>query len=272
VSTLVLADGRALAYDVHGEGAPVVFFHGAPGSRGLVPGSIEGVQLVVFDRPGYGDSDPLADRGVLDTAPDVAQLLDALGIATARLVAWSGGCPFGAAAAFALGPERIESLALVSGPGPLDEVPGAWEALGEMRGPTAEVAQTDPARATRAIARRMAPFVDDPAAFLGSGRGPDRLIMDRPGVRSMLERQIAAAVRQGAAGIAADLVAMWRPWGFPLAGMAVPTRVFHGALDPDNGADARTYADRIPGAELVVWPERGHMGFLDAWAEVVGAA
>lgn len=271
MNTLVLDDGRALAFDVHGSGAPIVFFHGAPGSRGFLPGSVDGVELIVFDRPGYGDSDPLPDRRVLDSARDVTQLLDALDIERVALVGWSGGCPFAAATAYALGSPRIAALALVSGPGPLDEVPNSWRDLGDLRGPTAEMARVDPARASRAIARRMAPFVDDPSSFLGAGRGPDRDIMNRPGVRPMLERQIAGAVRQGAAGIAADLVAMWLPWGFALAEIAVPTVVLHGELDPDNGADATTYAKQIPGAELMLWPGRGHMAILDTWPEIVAA-
>lgn len=271
MSTLVLDDGRALAYDVHGEGTPIVFFHGAPGSRGFIPGAVPGTQLIVFDRPGYGDSDPCPDRRVLDSAPDVAQLLDSLGIGCVALVGWSGGCPFAAATAYALGHDRVSALALVSGPGPLDEVEGAWDALGELRRPTAEVARADPARAVRAIVRRMEPVVADPASFLGAGRGPDREIMQRPGVRTMLEGQIAGALRQGAAGIATDLVAMWLPWGFALADIRVKTHVFHGGLDPDNVADAHAYAERIPGARLVTWPGRGHMGVLAAWPEVVAA-
>jgi pimeloyl-ACP methyl ester carboxylesterase len=236
-----------------------------------MPGRLDGVQLITFDRPGYGDSDPVANRTVRDTAPDVRALLDHLDVPRARLVAWSGGCPFAAATAFELGTERVEALTLVSGPGPLDEVPGGWDALADYYRPTAAMARVDADRATRAIVRHMRPFIDDPKTILGGGRGPDGDVMSDPDARGMLEAQVAAAVRQGAAGIATDLIAMWLPWGFTLADIAVPTAVFHGARDRTNAADARTYAERIPGASLRVWDDAGHLGILAAWSEVVRA-
>jgi pimeloyl-ACP methyl ester carboxylesterase len=64
---------------------------------------------------------------------------------------------------------------------------------------------------------------------------------------------------------------MWLPWGFALSDVAVPTTVFHAALDPHNETDARTYAERIPGARLVVWPDAGHLGLLAHWPEVLAS-
>jgi pimeloyl-ACP methyl ester carboxylesterase len=269
---LVLTDGRVLAYRTHGDGRPLLLFHGAPGSAGFVPGLVDGVRLITFDRPGYGESTPFDDRTVLDTAPDVVALLDALGIDRVPIVAWSGGCPFAVATAYALGPARISSLVLVSGPGPLDEVPGAWEALDDRRRPTAEMARVDPHRSIRAIDRHMQPFVERPEAFIGSGRGADADVLRDATSRAMLETQMRESVRQGARGLAADLVAMWLPWGFPLRDVAVPAQVFHAARDPHNDADTATYAKRIPGARRTVWPEAGHLGIVPCWREVVDAA
>ena len=64
---------------------------------------------------------------------------------------------------------------------------------------------------------------------------------------------------------------MWLPWGFALGDVSVPTTVFHAALDPHNEADAQTYAERIPDARLVVWPEAGHLGILAHWPEVLAS-
>jgi pimeloyl-ACP methyl ester carboxylesterase len=248
----------------------VVLFHGAPGSRLFVPGAVgDDVDLVTFDRPGYGGEPPVEGRTLADTARQVAGLLDVRGAGRAELVGWSAGGPFAVATARVLGESRVTRLTLVSAPGPLDEVPGAWDALGDYQRPTAEMARKEPARSARAIARHMAPFVARPAAFLGSGNGPDGPILRDPTVRPMLDAQIAEALRQGAAGIAADLIAMWQPWGFRLADVTVPTRVFDAALDEHNHADARTYADRIPGATLTVWDDSGHLGIVRHWAEVI---
>ena len=249
----------------------VVLFHGAPGSRLFVPGGVpDDVALLTFDRPGYGLEAPQPGRTLLDTAAQAIALLDARGVARVELIGWSGGGAFAATTARVLGPARVDRLTLVSAPGPLDEVPGAWDALGDHQRPTAEMARVDPARSARAIARHMAPFVEQPSSFVGSGRGPDAATLADPAARAMLEAAVAEGLRQGAAGIAADMIAWWQPWPFALGDLEVETRVFHGAGDPYNDADARTYAARIPGASLTIWDDCGHLGIVPHWLEVLG--
>jgi pimeloyl-ACP methyl ester carboxylesterase len=273
VPTLVI-DGRALAYEVVGDdGArPVVLFHGSPGSRLFRPPretvDAAGVRVITFDRPGYGRSDPQPDRRVADTASDVGALLDHLDVERAALVGWSGGAPFAVATARALS-ERVDHLAIVSAPGPLDEVPTAWEALGDYQRPTAEMARRDPSRSKRAIGRHMEPYLENPVLFLGGrGKGPDGEAVRGP-ANAMLVEQVHEALVQGAEGIAADLVAMWLDWGFRLHEVAVPTTVFQGALDRHNHDDARCYASLMPNAELVVWPDAGHLGVVSEWRTVL---
>jgi pimeloyl-ACP methyl ester carboxylesterase len=247
-----------------------VLFHGAPGSRCFVPGAVpDDVALLTFDRPGYGEEPRQVGRTLLDTARQVERLLDARGVARAELIGWSGGGPFAVVTAHALGAPRISRLTIVSAPGPLDEVPDAWAALGAYQRPTAEMARRDPSRSARAIARHMQPFIDRPASFLGSGNGPDGDILRDPPVRAMLDAHIAGALRQGAAGIADDLIAMWQPWPCALADVTVPTRVFHAVHDQHNETDAVTYAARIPGARLTVWDDCGHLGIIPHWPEVL---
>jgi pimeloyl-ACP methyl ester carboxylesterase len=272
VHSIARADGRSLAYEVFGDerARPVVLFHGSPGSRRFRPPpdviDAAGVRVVTYDRPGYGRSDSEPDRRVADAADDVRALLDELGIERAALVGWSGGGPFAVATARYL-PARVTHLAIVSAPGPLDEVPSGWESLGEYRRPTAEMARQEPPRSVRSIARHMEPFLADPPSFLGLGRGPDGDVMRGPAY-PMLVEQVHEALVQGAAGIAADLVAMWLDWGFRLAEVVVPTTVFHGAHDRHNHDDARCYASLIPNAELVVWPDAGHLGVVSEWPAV----
>jgi pimeloyl-ACP methyl ester carboxylesterase len=228
------------------------------------------VRLVTFDRPGYAGSDAVDAPTVLGVARDALELADALDLGRFGVVAWSGGAPTAVATAFAA-PERVTRLAIVSGPGPLDEVPGGWEALGDYRRPTAEMARREPHRSARSIARHMEPYLADPGSFLGSRRGPDAAVFADPELGPMLDRQVAAAIVPGPEGIASDLVAMWLPWGFALGDVAVPTTVFHAARDPNNEEDARAYAARIPGARLVVWPDAGHLGVLAHWPEVLAS-
>ena len=273
---ITLGDRRALAFEDRGDR------DGRPGSRLFSPDpaatEAAGVRLLTFDRPGYGRSDPQAHRRVANAASDVVALLDHLGLTSAANVVWSRGGPFAVATA-KHAPTRGTRLALVSAPGPLDEVPGGWEALGDYQRPTAETARREPHRSVRAIARHMTPYLADPPSFLGRGRGPDGDVMRGP-ARTMLVAQVTEALTQGAGGMASDLVAMWRSWrqyrttgdwGFRLSAIEIATTVFAGAHDPHNQSDARCYAARIPGANLVVWQEAGHLGIVANWADVLAA-
>ncbi len=117
----------------------------------------------------------------------------------------------------------------------------------------------------------MAPFSDDPVAFLGTGRGADGELTRAPGNWEMLQEQISEALRAGGAGTAGDLIASWLPFGFALTDVQVPAAVFHAASDRYNAADTRTYADRIAGSTLTVWPDIGHFAILERFDEVLDA-
>jgi pimeloyl-ACP methyl ester carboxylesterase len=76
----------ALAYDVFGEGPPVVFVHGTPSWsyiwRNVAPKLAESFSVHVFDLLGYGDSPALdgADLSLTAHARRFVELLDALGL------------------------------------------------------------------------------------------------------------------------------------------------------------------------------------------------
>ena len=65
-----------------------------------------GIQLISFDRPGYGESDRLEARRVADAAADVLTIADAYGLDKFAVVGRSGGGPHALACA-ALVPERL---------------------------------------------------------------------------------------------------------------------------------------------------------------------
>jgi pimeloyl-ACP methyl ester carboxylesterase len=270
--------GRTLAYEEHGDrsGRPVVLFHGAPGSRRFVPDAeataAAGVRLLTFDRPGFGRSSRRAGRELLDTAGDVAALLDALALDRVALVGVSAGGPHALACAVSdvVGP-RVAAVAVVSSPGPLDEVPGAWEALGPRMQPTAEMARREPARSIRAVERHMQPAVADPAGYLQGGPPADRALMADRSVRPMLVADVEEAFRPGAGGLADDLVAFWRPWGFGPADVAVPVWLWHGEQDTRGAPDAAYLAGTLPLCRPTTWADAGHLGVVSHWREVLDA-
>ena len=93
------------------EGAPVFALHGTPGGRlNRHPDerayAAVGVRVFTYDRPGYGGSERMADRSVVDASSDVAALADHLGIGRFAVTGSSGGAPDALAVAARLG-ERV---------------------------------------------------------------------------------------------------------------------------------------------------------------------
>ena len=226
---------------------------------------------MTFDRPGFGGSDRREGRTVLDTAADVAALADGLGIDRFGVVGVSAGGGHALGCAVALG-ERVSLVAVASMPGPLDEVPGAWDALDRRQRPAADTSREDPGRAARGVERYTHRLLDDPTTFLGGGTPDDRALLADPRTGGMLRADVAEALRPGAAGMADDLVALWMPWGFRIADVPSGARVWHGAQDTRGEPPFRYLSAALPGCEAEVWPEGGHYGVLRHWPEVLAAA
>ncbi|MBK1674555.1 hypothetical protein CKO35_14885 [Ectothiorhodospira shaposhnikovii] len=239
-SLVHLKDGRRLAYAVYGaaEGIPVIAMHGLPGSRlQYYPDdaitAAAGVRLIVPDRPGYGWSDPLSERRVVDWATDMATLADTLKIRRFRVLGLSGGGPYALACAAIL-PDRVIRVSLVSALGPLDT-------------PESTVGMMLPNRLVLRLAR-SAPAVVRPALWVTSAllrrlprlylRGltpqvskADQDVLLDDAVATMLRNDLAQALRQGAAGVWSDLNALTAPWGFEMDQIDTPVDVWHGDTD-----------------------------------------
>ncbi|UPM43628.1 alpha/beta fold hydrolase [Halocatena salina] len=117
VETLVLPDGRRLAYATYGDedGAPLVFHHGIPGTCFL--GSLfenaareQGSWVIAPTRPGYGESDP-HDTTLETWATDCEVLADHLSLDSFAVAGFSGGGPF--ALAVAEQSDRVSAVGLV---------------------------------------------------------------------------------------------------------------------------------------------------------------
>jgi pimeloyl-ACP methyl ester carboxylesterase len=94
--------GVEIAFDVLGEGPPVLLVHGFASSSRINWGETgwvrtlneAGRQVIVFDHRGHGESEKLYDSGqysALLMADDAARLLDHLGITSADVVGYSMG-------------------------------------------------------------------------------------------------------------------------------------------------------------------------------------
>lgn len=274
---LVLPDGRRLGYAEWGDpaGAPVVAFHGIPGSRlqrhpdeGIARS--QGARVITVDRPGGGLSDPHPGAGLTAFGRDVTALLDALGVERVRAVGISGGGPYALAFA-ALAPQRVARVALVSPVGPPGSVgrPMVWTArlgfwvaarapafLSRVLAPMVRLGRTAPEAYIRAIAARLGP--------------PDRGILLRPDVLAMFREDLAAAFSQGGVAMHNDLVLEARPWDFALASVTVPVDLWHGDADrmvPPSAS--RALAAQLPDATGIFLPGEGHFMVLDRWPAIL---
>src|SRR5436305_7628400 len=105
-----LRDGRRLQFAEAGprDGSLVLYLHGAIGSPQCGCPELEavahqlGIRYVMVSRPGFGDSDPLPGRSLLDFAGDAAQLADQLGHERFAVVGVSAGGPYALACAHEL--------------------------------------------------------------------------------------------------------------------------------------------------------------------------
>jgi pimeloyl-ACP methyl ester carboxylesterase len=278
------ADDRQLAVRVSDNptGHPVIYLHGTPGSRvGPFPrGRVLyelGVRLISFDRPGYGGSDRQPGRRVADVARDVEAIADKLDLAKFAVVGRSGGGPHALACA-ALLPGRVTRAgALVSlAPREAFEAEGLdWFAgMSESNVREFITAASEPERLMETLAQVADQVQADPTSLvpaLGPELPPaDRRVVADKGIRRLLGKNFAEALRESAAGWFDDDLALVTPWGFDPSAIQVPVLLWHGEMDMFSPvAHTRWLAKRIPGAELWVGPGVAHFGALEVVPDVL---
>lgn len=274
-------DGRTLLVERSGDlrGQPVFLLHGMPGSRvGPRPRGMvlfhRGIQLISYDRPGYGGSDRHAGRRVVDVAQDVAAIADAIGVERFAVVGRSGGAPHALACA-ALLPERVTRAAALVPLAPRDA-----DGLDWFEGMTAynvvhfRSAFSTPDRYVAQLIRRSAAIRSDPARLLDDLRrdltDDDRRIVSDTGIRAMLLRNYQEALRTSPYGWIDDALALCRPWGFELSAIRAPVLLWHGKKDVFSPASHSCWlAGRIPRVTTVLDPAAAHFAALQALPAVL---
>lgn len=254
-------------------GTPVVYFHGAPGSHIEAvafdkPAVAAGIRLIVPDRPGMGTT-PLTPHHhiVVEYADTVVALADHLELDRFAIIGVSGGGPYALACAHRL-PDRVTTAVVVSSPAPLEaSAADSADRTIRRRRRLLMLLRHFPFLA-QPIASRLSSFAHKPggiAALVAQMSPPDRArIAADPEVAAELEANITEAFRQGSGGVAADLQAVTRPWGFQLANITVPVHIWHGAADNNVPVtDGRQLAAALPNARLDILPEAGHLLFVE---------
>ncbi len=246
----ILVNNIYLGYDDHGMGLPIIFLSAFPLNRTMWQGELitllreERYRLIALDWRGFGESeiaDPISTMELF--ADDVAGLMDSLGIQQAVLC----GLSMGGYVSFAFlrkYPERVYGLILA------DTRPGADTPEAQAnRENVARIAET---QGTGAIADLQVPRL---LSEYTRQHHPEVEIRVRQMIESATVQGIAAASRgMGQRADSTDL----------LAGISCPTLVIAGdqdALTPPS--IAQEYAAQIPGAQLTVITNAGHLSNLE---------
>ncbi len=274
-------DGRRLSVEVTGDldGSPVFLLHGTPGSRlGPRPRSQLlhrlGIRLISFDRPGYGSSDRLPGRRVVDAALDVAAIADAYGLDQFAVVGRSGGGPHALACA-ALLSDRVSRAAVLVSLAPREADGLDW--FGGMADSNVDAYAGPAGRLDRVIARLTATadtVRDDPATLLamlyGEMTDSDRRVLADAGIRLGLMRTYAEAVRESPYGWIDDVSAFRAEWGFDPAAVSVPVLLWGGELDMFSPVShSRWLGARIPDAMVVVKSDAAHLDALSVLPDIL---
>jgi pimeloyl-ACP methyl ester carboxylesterase len=220
-------DGLRLAYEVVGEGFPVVLHTGAAGDSrmwvdaGYVDG-LAGFQVILFDHRGHGDSaapDDPRSYGVAQHVADVVALSNHLGLSRFAFWGYSAGARIG----YQLAASEPRLVAALIAQGTVDgdgADPDEW---------------LEDARAVRA--QGLEPMLD--AEEIPQSLRDNLLRTDR----EVLARNF-------------ECFAGWTPWPlFPK--IEAPTLILAGELEDEGCVEA---ASRMPSGRAVILPGLGHLG------------
>lgn len=275
---LRLPDGRRLSWREGGDpaGRPLLALHGTPGSRLKfdvtdAPARTVGLRVISPDRWGYGGTDPHPAPTLAAFADDMRVFADRLGIDRLAVLGVSGGGPYAAAVASALG-HRVGALALVAPVGPI-----AGERVAMSRFHAFCFRRL--ARAPWATRRIFASFrmLLGASPRLGmqiamSRAGPtDRRVLATGGVAERLGRTFAEGMRSGTVGPVTDMALFAAPWSLALGEATAPARLWLGAHDRHVPlAAARLLAERLPRCEVVEMADAGHLWVSLEYPTVLG--
>jgi len=283
INYIRLPDGRKLTYAEFGKpnGYPVLYFHGSPSSR-LEPRlygddlfSKFGLRIIAPDRPGMGQSDFQPGRGFSDWPKDVLVLADTLSLERFSVLGNSGGCGYAAACAARI-PERLRAVVIVSGawrmdwPEAMDNLPSHLRLLWNL-------ARKAPFLLSVTLKMMRYGFKADRERMMAQqkkGLPPaDYAVIEQPGRMDAFIEMFSKAMFQGVKGPVWDMRLYVREWDFDPSEIRMPLSLFHGKQDPQVPvALARRMMSALPSAQLVTYPDDGHLStFCNHFGEIAQA-
>ncbi|MCU1481634.1 MAG: hypothetical protein JWQ19_2420 [Subtercola sp.] len=282
----VLPSGRALGMTALGDPSSrrlVVVCHPTPGAGGFDPDPLvtaaSGLQLLMIDRPGYGASDPLPrdeDPAVERHADDVAEVLRhsaraSTGATTADfdsvgVIGWGAG---GGATALSLAaryPDLVDRLAVVATP--RVDGPGLIDPVRRML----KLSRIEAFSPRSHLERVIRSHTDLSAESLGIDQAElSRAAPENKGVTGRFARMLVDASRQGATGLANDMLSFRdRSWAHDLPAITAQTLLVYGTVDVSTTArDGNWYRKRIADSRVVEVKGAGEFVYVSEWPRLL---
>jgi pimeloyl-ACP methyl ester carboxylesterase len=230
-----------------------------------------GIRYLMVSRPGFGASDRLPGRALLDHAGDVSQLADALGLERFAVVGVSTGAPYALACAHAL-PDRVTAAAAVSSLSPWGVRGGVplrlRLALGALRRAPRTCTRLGDS-VVRLLERHPGLLL---RAMVSGAPDADRSLLDDPAASQTAALSFLAAARgTGVGEMITDYRLCTASWGFEPREIATRVHVWHGRRDqlvPVGHAAALAAA--IPDSRIELDPDDGHFFFRRRLREILG--
>lgn len=273
--SLTTPDGRSLTVETSGAvtGTPVFLLHGTPGSRnGPKPRASVlyrlGVQLITYDRPGYGGSDRQPGRQVADAADDVASIAEHLDIDRFAVVGRSGGGPHALACAALLGRRVVRTAVLVS-VAPAKAQGLKWfEGMNDDNVDEYTTADSSEHVLIERLALRREEVIRNPESMVRTLEETmseaDRRVVRDIGMRRLLASTYQEALREGPYGWIDDVFALRKEWGFELGAIKTPVLLWHGSEDNFSPVGHTEWlAKQIPTATVRVQNGAAHFGAVE---------
>ena len=255
--SIAVADGdRRIGFAEYGSatGRAIVWLHGTPGARRQIPVEARayalerGIRLIGLDRPGVGSSSPHRYDNVAAFAPDLAEVLEALGIDDFAIIGLSGGGPYALGVAHAM-PDRVTAAGILGGVAPT---------VGPDRIEGGATLSTWP--------------IGEPAISIYGRLSPqaDRELLARPEFRAMFLDDLLHGGSRRMNAPFADVVVFARDWGFRVGDVTVPVRWWHGDADHIIPyAHGEHMVSLLPDAKLFEMPGESHLSTLHMATDII---
>lgn len=276
-----LSSGRELEVLDNGvkSTSALVFHHGTPASASLWSQWFTyaqgiGIRAISYSRAGYGNSGRDKGRSIISINNDISEVLTSMGVERFVAIGWSGGGPHALANTLLESNAGAITLAGVGAYGvdDLDFLNGMAQENHDEFGASLQGEE---------VIQKW--FVDNASVFKSAGGAEIReafggLIseVDKKSMEGSFADVIASAIRSGLAisfdGWVDDDVAFTKPWGFELASISKPVKIWQGDQDyMVPHAHSHWLKKHIPSAELTFIPGQGHVTLLVDYTDEVFA-